>query len=192
MEEIIQEMNKKLNDIIEKQNLIETRLEVLEKKRNEIYYQKFLEKYLGATHKRTKYGITDISTDDYHIEIKPWNDYKKALGQLLSYNYDKIKKLAVYFFGNVKDEQKTNIIELFQMNNVEIYEFMDTIDGIKINCLLNYDRDVDEKQIFYNWLDVNIEYDENELLHLTDICENFLVYLQNIKSGLRILLRKNI
>lgn len=178
--EEIKTILKTINDNIEKINKrlddFESRLESLEGKRNEMYYQKFLEKYLGATHKKTKYGITDITTSDYHIEIKPWYHYKQALGQLLSYNFKNDKKLSAYFFGTIKNDKKVDIIELYKSKGVEVYEFIDTIDGIKINCLLNYDRQdvLDEKQIFYNWLDKNIEYDENELLQLTDICENFL------------------
>jgi hypothetical protein len=177
MEEIIQEINNKLNKVIDRQNEFELRLKSLETKRNEMYYQKFLEKQLGATHEQTKYGITDISTQDYHIEIKRWNDYKKALGQLLSYNYNKVKKLAVYFFGNVKDEQKTNIMELFQKNDIEIYEFIDTLDGIKINCYDNnksQDKSNDNNRKFENWLRENIVYKENELIQLKDICQLYL------------------
>ena len=89
--ELIFDMYKKideeLNKIIQRQDDFELRLESLEAKRNEIYYQKFLEKRLGATHKRTIYGITDLSTKDEHVEIKQWRDYKTALGQLLSYNF---------------------------------------------------------------------------------------------------------
>ena len=33
------------------------------------YYQKFLEKRLGATHKRTIYGITDLS--NFNIILSP-------------------------------------------------------------------------------------------------------------------------
>lgn len=174
MEEIIQEINNKLNKVIDLQNEFELRLKSLETKRDEMYYQKFLEKQLNATHKRTKYGITDISTQDYHIEIKRWNDYKKALGQLLSYNYNKVKKLAVYFFGNVKDEQKTNIVELFQKNDIEIYEFIDTLDGIKINCYDNKDEKENDNKKFENWLCENIVYKENGLLQLKDICQLYL------------------
>ena len=39
--------------------------------RKELFYQKYLEKYCNnKSHKVTKFGITDISTDTHHIEIK--------------------------------------------------------------------------------------------------------------------------
>jgi hypothetical protein len=78
-EDIYKQIDEKLNKIIERQDEFELRLESLERKRNEIYYQKFLEKRLGATHKRTDYGTTDISTKNIHIEIKHWRDYKKII-----------------------------------------------------------------------------------------------------------------
>ena len=169
----LNKIDEKLNKIIQRQDDFELRLESLEEKRNEIYYQKFLEKRLGATHKRTDYGITDISTKNEHIEIKQWRDYKTALGQLLSYNFKDTKNLCVYFFGTIKDEQKTNIIDLFRAKNIKVYEFIDTLQGIVVNCLLN-DNNEKDKLDFYKWLQQNIVYKENQLLQLKDIC---LLYL---------------
>lgn len=163
----------RLNKIIQRQDDFELRLESLEAKRNEIYYQKFLEKRLDATHKRTDYGITDISTKNSHIEIKHWRDYKTALGQLLSYNFRDTKKLSVYFFGAIKQNQKTNVIELFKSKNIEIYEFIDTLQGITINCLLSNEINTNEID-FFKWLQDNIIYKENELLQLKDICRLYL------------------
>ena len=170
----LNKIDEKLNKIIQRQDDFELRLESLEAKRNEIYYQKFLEKRLGATHKRTIYGITDLSTKDEHIEIKQWRDYKKALGQLLSYNFKDTKNLCVYFFGTIKDEQKTNIIDLFKSKNIKVYEFIDTLQGIVINCLFNYNNNEKDKLNFYKWLEQNIIYKENELLQLKDICQLYL------------------
>lgn len=170
----LNKIEEKLNKIIQRQDDFELRLESLEAKRNEIYYQKFLEKRLGATHKRTIYGITDLSTKDEHIEIKQWRDYKKALGQLLSYNFKNNKKLCVYFFGTIKDDKKTNIIDLFKSKNIKVYEFIDTLQGIVINCLFNYNNNEKNKLNFYKWLEQNIIYKENELLQLKDICKLYL------------------
>lgn len=177
MEFIFDRLNKideKLNKIIQRQDDFELRLESLETKRNEIYYQKYLEKKLGATHKRTIYGITDVSTKNEHIEIKHWRDYKSALGQLLSYNFKDNKNLSVYFFGDIKDEQqKTNIIDLFKSKNIKVYEFNESLEGIIVNCLSN--NEVNNNEIdFFTWLQNNIVYKENQLLQLKDIC---LLYL---------------
>lgn len=172
--DMFKKIDEKLNKIIQRQDDFELRLESLEAKRNEIYYQKFLEKRLGATHKRTIYGITDLSTKDEHIEIKQWRDYKKALGQLLSYNFKDNKNLCVYFFGTIKDDQKTNIIELFKSKNIKVYEFIDTLQGIVINCLFNYNNNEKDKLNFCKWLEQNIIYKEDELLQLKDVCKNYL------------------
>lgn len=178
MELISDRLNKieeKLNKILERQNDLELRLESLETKRNEIYYQKYLEKRLNTTHKRTDYGITDLSTKDEHIEIKNWRDYKNALGQLLSYNFKDNKQLCVYFFGTIKDHQKINIIELFKSKNINVYEFIDTLQGVNVNCLFNCTTNNEKDEInFCKWLQQNIVYKENELLQLKDICHLYL------------------
>lgn len=146
-------------------------------KRNEMYYQKFLEKYFSATHKKTKFGITDISTDTHHIEIKHWRQYKHALGQLLSYNEFDNKQLSAYFYGSINQPQKSNIIQLFQNKNISIYEFVDTLDGIKIQTVLDLTI-VEESPVnpndFYTWLNGKIKYSPNGFMSLEDICSTFL------------------
>ena len=92
---------------------------------------------------------------------------------MLSYNFKDTKNLCVYFFGTIKDEQKTNIIDLFKSKNIKVYEFIDTLQGIVVNCLLN-DNNEKDKLDFYKWLQQNIIYEENELLQLKDICQLYL------------------
>lgn len=69
-----------INDLLLITQRLESRIILLENeinllketpatKRKEIYYQKFLEQSLGASHKVTKYGITDISTDDFILRL---------------------------------------------------------------------------------------------------------------------------
>jgi hypothetical protein len=125
MEIVIKNLQSKISDM-------ETVLNDVLSKRNELYYQKFLEKQLNGTHKKTKFGITDISNETHHIEIKHWIKYKSALGQLLSYNFNDNKSLAAYFFGTVSEQQKQDIITLFHTNNVSVHEFVDTSNGIQI------------------------------------------------------------
>lgn len=161
----------------------------LKDKKTEIYYQKFLEKYLNATHQKTKFGITDISTDSCHIEIKNWISYKAALGQLLSYNFNDNKSLAAYFYGSVKEDQKQNIIKLFTSKNVSVYEFVDGLDGIKINNL--YDANIIEEicesneQKFEKWICDKILFCEDSYMNLEEICSAFLGKL-NIHSSVKL------
>jgi chromosome segregation ATPase len=91
--------NKQLQNEIEK---IKEHLQQLSIKRNELYYQRFLERLLSASHCKTSFGVTDITTENEHIEIKHWRNYKAALGQLLSYNFNDDKNLCAYFFGYIE------------------------------------------------------------------------------------------
>ena len=54
---------------------------------------------LQGGHKKLKSGITDITTDFIHAEIKNWDSWKDAIGQLCVYQInDPKEKLEVYFF----------------------------------------------------------------------------------------------
>ena len=132
MEEQILEIKKELDEL--KANYIQLKREndeikekynLLMEKKHEIYYQRFLEKKLNATHKTTRYGTTDITTETEHIEIKHWKNYKHALGQLLSYNFQEDKELYAYFFGQTSEVKKNCIIELYKSKNVNIKELIE-------------------------------------------------------------------
>lgn len=176
------------NEIQEMKIHFENEIKELKEKRNEIYYQNFLEKYMKATHKKTKFGITDISTDSCHIEIKHWRHYKSALGQLLSYNHYDNKELAAYFYGSVPEHQRNNIIELYRSKNVSIYEFMDSLDGIQIKEVLNtnkqYENENNYKLDFYEWLNGKIMFYENGYMSLEEICSSFLKK-ENLHSSIK-------
>lgn len=164
--------NKELHN---KCNQLEIKYEELVNKKNEIYYQKFLERKLLATHKKTTHGITDITTNNEHIEIKHWKNYKNALGQLLSYNHNDNKSLCAYFFGSVNDNQCEQIIELYRLKGVSIKQFIDTANGIIIKTVLDTNvTNKNEQNDFHSWLDENIEYKENSVLKLSECVEKFL------------------
>lgn len=100
----------------------------------QVEYQRFLEILLESKHKKVKYGITDITTEDEHIEIKKWRDYKSALGQIISYNTcDNKDKLSVYFFGFMDPNKKIEIIDLFKKNGINVYEFDFIVKKLYIN-----------------------------------------------------------
>jgi hypothetical protein len=74
-------------------------------------YQKALEVHLCGTHCKLKHGITDISNDRLHAEIKCIESWKGALGQLLYYNFISPKdELHMYLFG--KKPKKFNINDI--------------------------------------------------------------------------------
>lgn len=141
-EELNKEFEQKLNNLtIHLQNeliIVKQQLEYALQKRNEIFYQKQLEKILNGTHKSTKHGITDIFTKDAIYEIKCWKNYKACFGQLKSYylgNED--KRLCAAFYGEINLEQKHKIIDLFSQNNIEVYEIKECSEGIVSLHLLN-------------------------------------------------------
>lgn len=162
--------NQQLKDQLQKTN---DRVEELLTKRNEIYYQRYLERLLLAGHYKTKHGITDITTKDEHIEIKHWNNYKSALGQLISYNFNSNKRLSAYFFGTVNDVKKEEIIELYKSKGVSIKEIVDTPDGIKVHNVLDIDSHISNND-FCIWLHQNIEYKQGGLLQLKHVCEKYI------------------
>ncbi len=68
---------------------------------SEAVYQHALEQVLQGTHMRLDiYGISDITTDQFHAEIKEWQSWRGSISQLLLYNMASPRKeLRVYFFG---------------------------------------------------------------------------------------------
>ena len=91
----------------------------------ETYYQKLAENLTGHSHSHNLYGDTDITTKDSHIEIKRWDKYKHALGQLLAYNMgDPRQQLKVFFFGTKPQQQNMDAIKiLFNNYNIEVFCF---------------------------------------------------------------------
>jgi len=141
----------------------------------EIFYQRYLEKKYGATHTKGMFGITDIETEDKVIEIKRWNKYKEALGQLLSYTSklhkkdinvcSKPKKPVVYFFGD-KPKHADNIISIFKVNNISTFYLQTTCNNDIVEEELCNSLETDS---FYKWLTDNVEECQDSLLNLTEI-----------------------
>ena len=85
-------------------------------------YQKHLQKlFNGSSHLKNKYGITDITTDNTHIEIKSYAHYKHCLGQLIAYNLGDPKKhlIAALFGDNVFKERA---IKLLHHNKINVWD----------------------------------------------------------------------
>lgn len=98
-------------------------------RRNETYYQKFLETVLNGKHKRLKCGETDITTDIFHAEIKEWKLYKSAIGQLICYNrHDPRPELRLYLFGNYSESKMKSAYEDCKSFDISIYNIVDNQD----------------------------------------------------------------
>jgi hypothetical protein len=101
--------------------------------RKEIYYQNVLEHVLNGKHKVLPSGITDITTDNFHAEIKKWNKWKQALGQLLAYDtYDPRKELQVYLFNQYSIQNKIIAINTFKKYDIIPFEFIEDEEKDKL------------------------------------------------------------
>ena len=54
--------------------------------RNEAFYQKILERELNGKHMYLRTGITDITNDEFHAEIKRWSKWRQVVTQIMLYN----------------------------------------------------------------------------------------------------------
>jgi len=95
---------------------------------SEVIYQKALEQVLGGTHQRMGiYGISDITTDEFHAEIKEWTRWRTMLSQLLIYNIASFRpELRAYVFGerpkSYKDNDMISILKVFSTYGIKLYQ----------------------------------------------------------------------
>lgn len=114
-------------------------------KKRENHYQTVLEGLLQGTHKILRCGVTDISTDNMHAEIKEWKSWKEAVGQLLCYNAEDPKPtLSLYFFGSYTQSLKEYACQIIKSYGINVYECIDSDSGLLINSLTRNTDVVDE------------------------------------------------
>lgn len=181
----VQEQNRQIQflytQLHEQRKLIselQNELAILKESKSEIYYQRFLEKQLGASHKVTKYGITDITTDSEHIEIKHWKHFKACLGQLKSYNHGDSKQLIAALYGD-EYKKKQDVIDLFHSHDISVWELNDSPNGIVIvkhvkEIVEDDGHTVNSINDFHKWLDQHLQYKEGSVLKLQETIECFL------------------
>lgn len=145
--ESLNEFNKQLTEL-RNQNMVmdeqiaKLRLELqfYKNKTNEQLYQHLIEKYLEGTHCRLPSGVTDVSNDTTHAEIKNWDSWKEAIGQLTCYNIDAPRNfLHVYLFGR-KPKKADIIFKAFNECNIKPFYFVCDEDCINIKD--QYDTNV--------------------------------------------------
>jgi hypothetical protein len=123
------------NQATSQQEMLSLRLELqyYKNRKNELFYQLLLENYLGGTHKTVKNGITDITTDDTHAEIKEFKCWKEGVGQLVCYNaVDKKDNLCLYLFGKYSQTCKRIVFETCELCGIKTYYFEENENGISI------------------------------------------------------------
>jgi hypothetical protein len=104
---------------------LQSRVNALTTKRDEYFYQNWLERRLGGSHMKLQSGVTDITTDTCHAEIKEWKSWKAGVGQLLAYNSElRRQEVALYLFGApvacdvsvmVNTFQKAGVTHVYQL-----------------------------------------------------------------------------
>lgn len=95
-----------------------------EDKREETY-QQLLQKYKfpGYTHMKVRCGVTDITTDAVHAEIKRYTCWKDAIGQVMAYNTDHPRpELHIYLFGKCTEEKKQHVTSIIHRLNIKPFE----------------------------------------------------------------------
>ena len=124
---------------------INLELQYYKNRKNEKFFQLLLENYLGGTHKTLSCGVTDITTDTCHAEIKDWPSWKEAIGQLTCYNMvDPKETLNMYMFGKYTQKCKDEAMKIVTSCKINMYEFIETDDIISIMSLKN-------NEIIYNY-----------------------------------------
>jgi hypothetical protein len=122
---------------------LKLQIQMLQAKKNEDFYQNILEKHFNATHKRLQIGITDITTDDTHIEIKRWCNWRQAFAQLILYNsHDPKEKLHACFFGEYTQPAKDLAIAALKHQNIVCFELSQTHDVINMTNLEDNSQEV--------------------------------------------------
>jgi len=107
--------------------------EVRNQRKHESHFQAILQKKFSAEHKHiVGVGVTDITTDDAHIEIKRWKHYDEVSGQLAKYQRALARpRRCVYFFGRMPNSKRLNeIFELMAEANIEVSWFDSEDDSI--------------------------------------------------------------
>ena len=87
------------------------------------FYTKLLKRYYRCGRMKLKTGVTDITTDDAHIEINSWYNWKDILGQLLLFNAASPRpKLKAYVYGDVNIDTRALCMEYLPKSNIELFE----------------------------------------------------------------------
>jgi hypothetical protein len=125
---------------------LQLQIDFLKTKRNESFYQAIVEEHLQGTHKRLEYCITDVSTDRVHAEIKNWDCFTQAIGQLNFYNkLDPKEELHIYLFGKAPRHNDRIISHLIEMGFL-VHTFRDVEDGVVIH---QYNANLENTEVFH-------------------------------------------
>ena len=148
------------------------------KKVYECHVQEKLEKELGGKHHSCPSGVADVVTESELIEIKTWDNWKNALGQLIAYHvYFPDKNMRAHFFGTFPSiEKRIQIISQMTRNNIAVTwekentrvcsfplcnQLLTTAEETCKSCIIYI------KNNFLQFLDDNIEIVDNKESYIT-------------------------
>ena len=77
-------------------------------------------KYKGETEVPTEMGYIDLLTDDLLIEIKCYDNWKCALGQLIAYSIEYPSKKKCMYLFDVGDKKTNHIKKVCGLNNIKL------------------------------------------------------------------------
>ena len=101
--------------------------------RNELFFQRIVETFLGGSHMTLSCGTTDVTTETTHAEIKRWPEWKSALGQIQSYNVACPRpRLHVYMFDNASNRTRREAIQTFHKCGIAAFTFEMTTSVVEI------------------------------------------------------------
>ncbi len=155
----------------------------LAKKKQEGYYQKLLENVLRAKHMCIPgIGTTDLTTEDAHIEIKIWTDYKKVPGQLAAYQQGcPRQKSIVYFFGKLPDRRKLEHIKMLMISfRIQMFSIDDN-NVITEHTPEHRDQALLQNDPFVQFLNVAAERKIGEETHVHKVKEVYQSWLAKEK-----------
>lgn len=121
-QELLQELSlvKRENQRLRNENL------KYKTKRTEEFYQVVVENWLQSSHVQLGIGVSDVTTEDTHVEIKDWKSWKHAAGQLRAYHNDSPKEnLFLCLYGPYDKVAKQKAIANVKKDGVRCFDFVD-------------------------------------------------------------------
>lgn len=107
--------------------------------------QHILEKFLGGTRKALPCGLTDVTTETCHAEIDDWENWQKALGNLICYKVVDPRDTLLFFgCGNFAEGKKAQALQVLSSCGINVFEMIEDGDNI---CI----RDCQSRRIVYNY-----------------------------------------
>jgi hypothetical protein len=157
-------------------------------RKHESHFQRILQNKFQAEHKHiVGVGVTDITTDDAHIEIKRWKYYDDVTGQLAKYQRALARpRSCVYYFGRMPNSRRLNeIFELMAAANIEVYWFDEEDDSIHSHQPVKSAQDLREsmeRQMFTDFTESHIVEEKGSDISWKEAQKIFISWVEGTKQ----------